>query len=231
MRILKLCGEIEVLSGLHIGASDDVMKIGGVSNSVIKDANTNNPYIPGSSIKGKMRSLLEWSFGIVHLGRTKDEEGKPFSSEYLKDPAFTKEDIKSNAENILKLFGDANSDEKRKNYGLTRLSFCDCEILEQKDIEKKTEAKYENVIDRTNGTAKHPRQTERVSKGVKFEYTITLKVFDNVKFDENVSIDNEKEFKEIVEKGLNLIESDYLGGNGTRGYGRVSFSNKNNWEE
>lgn len=221
MEIYKLNGELEVLTGLHIGAGDDVMKIGGVSNSVIKDANSNEPYIPGSSIKGKMRSLLEWHYGLVNIGRDDEDEGKPFSSKYLNHPSFPKDTILiQDAENILKLFGDANAEEDRPNYGITRLSFSDCEIVKNEAI-KNTESKYENVIDRTNGTAKHPRQTERVCKGVKFKYSISLKIFEQ---------DDEKKLKDIVKNGLELIENDYLGGNGTRGYGRVSFSNKDDWK-
>lgn len=220
MKIYKLDGELEVLTGLHIGAGDDIMKIGGVSNSVIKDINSNEPYVPGSSIKGKMRSLLEWYYGLVNIGRNEEDKGKPFSSKYLTHLSFPKdENLKKKAENIIKLFGDANAEENRTNYGITRLSFSDCEIVKNEDM-KSTESKYENVIDRTNGTAKYPRQTERVCKGVKFKYSITLKVFD----------EDEENLKIIVKNGLELIESDYLGGNGTRGYGRVSFSNKDEWK-
>ncbi|XPV70419.1 MAG: type III-A CRISPR-associated RAMP protein Csm3 [Halarcobacter sp.] len=225
MKILKLVGELEVLTGLHIGAGDDVMKIGGVSNSVIKDINTDKPYVPGSSIKGKMRSLLEWHFGLVNVGRDDKEKGKPFSSKYFSDVVFEKEGKKEKAVNLIKLFGDANSEEKRENYGVTRLSFSDCSLIEQKDIKNLTESKYENVIDRTNGTAKHPRQTERVCRGVKFNYIISLKIIEDKPFD-----DEQDKLKDIVKKGLELIEDDYLGGNGTRGYGRVSFSNKDKWE-
>ena len=78
-----------------------------------------------------------------------------------------------------------------------------------------SEAKFENVIDRKSGTAKHPRQTERVPVGVEFEYDIRIKVLDG---------DSEDELVDMVKKGLSLIEDDYLGGNGSRGYGRVKFT-------
>lgn len=68
MKIITLSGQIEILSGLHIGGGDDTMKIGGIDSGVIKDINTNKPYIPGSSIKGKMRSLLEWNNRLVVYG-------------------------------------------------------------------------------------------------------------------------------------------------------------------
>jgi len=78
-----------------------------------------------------------------------------------------------------------------------------------------SEAKYENVINRQKGTAEHPRQTERVPAGVKFDFDIRIKVLDEH--------DDETELVNMVKKGFELIESDYLGGNGSRGYGRVKF--------
>jgi len=212
MKILKLTGEVEVLTGLHIGGGDDTMRIGGIDNPVIKDVNTNEPYIPGSSLKGKMRSLLEWHFGLVGIS-----EGEPFSSEFLKDVKFKSENDKKNAQILLKVFGDKSGES-----GITRASFSDCKLTDDSKELETSEAKYENVIDRQKGTAKNPRQTERVPAGVNFKYDIRLKVLDE---------DNEEDFKNIIKQGLILIENDYLGGNGSRGYGRVEFSNKENWEE
>jgi len=65
MKIVSLKGQISLITGLHIGGGDDVMKIGGIDNQVIKDTLTNKPYIPGSSIKGKLRSLLEWDSKVA----------------------------------------------------------------------------------------------------------------------------------------------------------------------
>ena len=87
---------------------------------------------------------------------------------------------------------------------------------------KLSEAKYENVINRESATAEHPRQIERVPAGVKFDLVIRLKVFD----EKEPYNDNEDELKQMVESGLKLIENDYLGGSGSRGYGRVKFE----WE-
>jgi len=215
MKIVKLTGTVELLSGLHIGGGDDTMKIGGIDNGVIKDANSDNPYIPGSSLKGKMRTLLEWDAGVVGIG-----DGNPFNSKLLSDPIFADGTIKSNAETLLKLFGD-----KEGEFGITRISVGDCS-LSQKSKDKDmvlTEGKWENTIDRRTGTAKHgvgARQTERVPAGVKFDFDIRIKVLDG---------DNEEELKKMVEKGLDLIQIDYLGGNGSRGYGRVNFIDRK-WE-
>lgn len=204
MKIITLSGQIELLSGLHIGGGDDTMKIGGIDNQVVKDANSGKPYIPGSSLKGKMRSLLEWNNRLVGYG-----EGKPFSSENL---AKIPEPDKQAATNLLKIFGDSSS---KNMFGITRISVSDCKLIEQ-DGQKVTEAKYENVIDRKTGTAVHPRQTERVPSGVMFNFSIRVKVVEE-------DGDKESELKKMVEDGLKLIENDYLGGSGSRGYGRVRF--------
>ncbi|KIM06094.1 MAG: hypothetical protein KN64_00945 [Sulfurovum sp. AS07-7] len=221
MKIYTLSGQIELLSGLHIGGGDDTMKIGGIDNQVIKDINTNKPYIPGSSLKGKMRSLLEWHIGVVGISN-----GKPFSPKFLKDAVFSDKAKKTDAENLIKLFGASGED--AESFGITRISVGDCSLIDEGL--KTSEAKYENVINRKSGTAEHPRQTERVPAGVKFEYNIRLKIFDNN--NNNNNNNNEEEaLKDMVKKGLELIENDYLGGSGSRGYGRVSFSNKDKWEE
>jgi len=204
MKIVTLKGQIELISGLHIGGGDDTMKIGGIDNGVVKDINTNKPYIPGSSLKGKMRSLLEWHIGVVGIG-----DGNPFNSKLLDDVIFDDNTIKQNAETLLKLFGD-----KEGKFDITRISVGDCKLSSESKDMILSEAKYENVINRQSGTAEHPRQTERVPAGVKFDFDIRIKVLDE---------DNEKELIDMVKKGFELIESDYLGGNGSRGYGRVKF--------
>jgi CRISPR-associated protein Csm3 len=205
MKIVKLTGTVELLSGLHIGGGDDTMKIGGIDNGVIKDVNTDNPYIPGSSLKGKMRTLLEWDAGVVGIG-----DGNPFNSTLLTNPIFSNENIKRNAETLLKLFGD-----KEGKYGITRISVGDCRLSQESKDMVLSEAKYENVINRQKGTAEHPRQTERVPAGVKFDFDIRIKVLDDN--------DSEEALVAMVKKGFELIESDYLGGSGSRGYGRVKF--------
>jgi CRISPR-associated protein Csm3 len=208
MKIITLSGKIELLSGLHIGGGDDTMKIGGIDNGVIKNINTDKPYIPGSSLKGKMRSLLEWNIGVVGIG-----DGKPFGSNLLKDKIFDDASKKTAAETLLKLFGDSSSDHK---YGITRISVSDSALVNVKG-QITSEAKYENTINRQKGTAEHPRQTERVPAGVAFEFNIKIKILDG---------DNETELMNMVSKGLELIENDYLGGSGSRGYGRVQFIDK-----
>ena len=210
MKIIKLTGKIELLSGLHIGGGDDTMKIGGIDNQVIKDVNTDKPYIPGSSLKGKMRSLLEWDYGVVGIG-----DGNPFTSKLLNNAIFNDSTIKTKAKTLLKVFGD-----KEGEFGITRISVGDCYLSEDSKNLQLSEGKWENVINRQSGTAEHPRQTERVPAGVKFCFDIRVKVLDD---------DSEKELKQTIGRSLELIENDYLGGNGSRGYGRVRFIDKK-WE-
>ena len=225
MKIITLTGKIKLVSGLHIGGGDDTMRIGGIDNQVIKDANTGYPYIPGSSLKGKMRSLLEWHLGLVGIS-----EGEPFSPKFLKNAIFNDKQKFNNAITLLKLFGSSiiKADEKvikekgleKEFLGITRINVGDCYLTkdmiqkyENKEI-KLSEAKYENVIDRCSGTAKHPRQTERVPAGVEFDFDIRVKILPG---------DDKEAVLGMVKKGLELVESDYLGGNGSRGYGRVKF--------
>lgn len=202
---IKMEYAIEILTGLHIGGSSDNVEIGGVDNPVIKLLD-GKPYIPGSSLKGKIRCLLEQEKGAIEVG---------------------------NNDSINELFGIAD----RNNPKPSKIIFRDF-YLTEKSIDKLkksdylpmpyTENKSENSIDRVTGKAANPRQTERVPAGVTFQGEIILNVWDN---------DNEQEFKNMLNRGINLLENDYLGGNGSRGYGQVKFSElkitelseKNDW--
>lgn len=214
MKIITLTGQIKIITGLHIGGGDDTMKIGGIDNNVIKTANGNKPYIPGSSLKGKMRSLLEWHYGLVKI----QDNGKPFSHNKLDK---VDNNQKQDTENLIRLFGSGESG--NHEFGITRISVSDCKLSQdsldrhKQDQLKLTEAKFENTINRKTGTARDPRQTERVPAGVSFDFNIHIKVLDG---------DSKDQFKAMLEEGLNLIEQDYLGGSGSRGYGRVQFENR-----
>ena len=139
-------------TGLHIGAGDAEMHIGGIDNGVVKHPSTGVPYIPGSSIKGKMRSLLEWRSGAVQEG--------PLG---WRDFEETKLD---EVEAILKLFGVSGSEQ---------LSVEQAEKIGPTRLRPFTEVKSENVINRISGEARHPRQTERVPSGARFRFKATLK--------------------------------------------------------
>ena len=208
--ILEIKAKLELQTGLHIGAGDSEMHIGGIDNSVIKHPITQSPYIPGSSLKGKIRTLLEWRSGEVKKA--------PLSLDDLKE-AKNKEDVK----NILRLFGISgdvkNTDDIVKEIGVSRLAFWDCaldvdwEKAIRDDNQLLTEAKSENTIDRITSTAGNPRQTERVPAGAKFDFKLTLRQFE----------DDKPELLDLVLKGLKLLELDSLGGSGSRGYGKVKF--------
>lgn len=213
--IKTLTGQIELLTGLHIGGGDADMHIGGIDNPVIKHPVTQEPYIPGSSIKGKMRSLLEWELGVVS-----HTEGKPLGYKHLEK---LNEDQKEDAKVILKLFGGApdgkDNAEPVNEIGPTRLAFWDCPLDRQwiEEMNTKnlllTEAKMENSIDRIRGVAINPRQTERVPAGAKFKFRLTLREHKN-----------DGDLLKTILKGLRLIEISGLGGSGSRGYGKVQFN-------
>lgn len=211
--IQKLSGQIELLSGLHIGSGNTEIHIGGTDNPVIKNPITQQPYIPGSSIKGKMRSLLEW-----HLGVVAQTDGQPLSFKHL---GKIKGEDKAKAKDIIKLFGgapDSSNDEELINeIGPSRLAFWDCALCQDwvADMDKKnfllTETKMENMIDRIRGTAEHPRNTERVPATALFDFKLTLRIHDN------------EDLTQMLLIGLKLLEYTGLGGSGSRGYGKIAF--------
>ena len=207
--IVEIKAKLVLQTGLHIGAGDSEMHIGGIDNSVIKHPITQSPYIPGSSLKGKIRTLLEWRSGAVQSG--------PLT---LKDVSKNPEEVK----NILRLFGISgdtkNSEQEVAEIGVSRLAFWDCALNEawekaiRDDNQLLTEAKSENTIDRITSTAGNPRQTERVPAGAEFDFKLMLRQFKGDK----------PELLDLVLKGLKLLELDSLGGSGSRGYGKVKFT-------
>ncbi len=210
--ISEITGKIILRSGLHIGAGDTEMRIGGTDNSVVKHPHTNEPFIPGSSFKGKVRSLLEMRSGLMALTK-----GKPINCGVLKSISG---DERAEAVKILKLFGTSGADgAEAEEIGPTRSSFADCPLnqdCKQQLIAENvplTEVKSENSIDRIKGVADNPRFTERVPAGVVFDFSITLK-----------QMDGDEDLTSLLFEGLRLLELDALGGSGSRGYGRVEFS-------
>lgn len=212
--IREIKGRIILKTGLHIGSADLEMHIGGTDSQVIKHPYTLEPYIPGSSLKGKVRSLLELESGLMIFTM-----GNVVSAKVLKDKV-KDEQLKKKGEIILKIFGSSGADvEDETIFGPTRASFADCYLNEdwKKEAEEKnwsyTEIKPENVINRISGTAEHPRTIERVPAGAKFDLLITFKIFEE---------DDPSLFDTLL-KGLKLLEMDALGGNTSRGYGKISI--------
>jgi len=216
--IRKIEGKIILQTGLHIGSANLEMHIGGTDNQVIKHPHTMEPYIPGSSLKGKVRSLLELESGLMPY--TKGDVITPKIIAEIND-----EKLKEKAIAILKIFGSGAGEvaEEENTYGPSRASFADCYLNDQwkkEALEKNlplTEIKPENVIDRIKGTAKNPRTTERVPAGAQFDLLITFKILEE---------DDEKLFETLL-KGLKLLEMDALGGSTSRGYGRIKIEFKN----
>jgi len=212
LTIKEIKGKITLKSGLHIGAGDMEMKIGGTDNPVIKHPHTLEPFIPGSSLKGKVRSLLEMKSGLMEKSG-----GKPLSPSDLKK---CNDEEKKDGEKILRLFGSSGAadDEDLAKLGPTRVSFADAFLNE--DWKKKAtenqwsliEVKSENSIHRIKGTAESPRFIERVPSGVEFDFCVTLKI-----------MENDEELEDFLIDGLSLLQMDTLGGSGSRGYGKIEF--------
>lgn len=215
-KIHKITAKLKCVTGLHIGGGDAEMHIGGVDNQIIRNPVDGKPYIPGSSLKGKIRSLMEWRTGVV--------TGEPLGMQDLDHATELGEENAKPVQEVIKLFGVGGNvqpdDDKMKKIGSARLSFWDCPINEdwEKSIQDKdlllVEIKTENAIDRIGGTAKNPRQTERVPAGAIFDFNLTVR---------ELNLDEEEELIDGVLKGLKLLEMDALGGSGSRGYGKVKF--------
>ncbi len=211
VKIKEISGKIILESGLHIGSGDTEMHIGGTDNPVATHPHTREPYIPGSSLKGKIRSLLEIRSGL--MGKT---GGKPVSG---KDLAGIKGEKREEALKILRLFGASGADSDHMiEIGPTRASFADCP-LSRESVEMArsnnwslTEVKSENTIDRIKGIASNPRFFERVPSGSTFDFKITQR-----------EMEGDEDLLDFLFAGMKLLELDALGGSGSRGYGRVRF--------
>lgn len=216
MKMIKICqynGTILLKSGLHIGSGCMEMHIGGTDNPVIVHPHTRDPYIPGSSLKGKCRSLLEMESGYMRVTK-----GQPLSPKYLNEGD---EEMQRKGALILKFFGFGGSEQDNGGaFGPTRVSFSDCYLnpeWKKKAAENRwqlTEVKSENSINRVTGVAQNPRFFERVPEGTLFDFSVSFKVLEQ---------GEEQLFEELLFKALKLLEMDALGGCGSRGYGRVSF--------
>lgn len=209
---IKINTSITLITGLHIGGNSENVEIGGIDNPVIKLASKGDvPYIPGSSLKGKMRCLLEQASGAPKVG---------LDAKVNNLFGITESKVNNTTNQPSKIIvRDAMlSDDSKK-------MLLDCDNLDM----PYTENKFENVIDRVKGIAQHPRQTERVPAGAEFNAEFIINVWDD---------DKEEELMALFEKGIHLLENDYLGGSGSRGYGQIKFgemkrtelSDANNWK-
>jgi CRISPR-associated protein Csm3 len=193
-KIIIQC-KLTVHTGMHIGGSSAYSSIGAVDTPVIRDALIGEPMLPGSSLKGKMRTLL---------------------AKAIKNDFITQE-CADDPEELKRLFGSAGDSRRGENPKAARLQFTDAFLLNADMLKERggmTEVKFENTISRLTSIA-NPRQIERVVRGAEFGIKM---VYDMEKPQEI-----EEDFENIA-KGLKLLSMDYLGGHGSRGYGKVSFS-------
>ncbi len=214
-------GEIKLKTGMRIGGSTEGLKIGGVDLNVITDP-WGKPYIPGSSLKGKMRSLNEKKEAAARTDfwNKKDREGNIVGHECKNDNEY------KNC-SVCKIWGILGNTEF-KEPTLTRIIVCDTYLDEASITEEMrenlelqwTEIKFETAINRITGTALGGslRQAERVPAGAKFKDDGGLIIY-------NVFEESDKDLLKKVFVAMELLENDYLGGMGSRGYGRITFQN------
>lgn len=190
-------GEIKLITGLHIGGTNAALNIGGPDKFVIRNPINKLPYIPGSSLKGKMRALIELAYGEA-------ENGQP---------------TKRLGTRAGELFGIA-ADTKDNNCHPSRLIVRDAELCNPEELVDTdllyTESKTEVSIDRITSKA-NPRTFERVPAGAKFAYQMVLNVYEG---------EDEQKLRETLAKAKRLLENDYVGGQGSRGYGQIKFVNE-----
>lgn len=219
---LILEGEMHCETGLHVGAGKGSLEIGGADNPVVKDAH-GRPYVPGSTLRGRIRALLEQATGmaipseLVFISKRKGQEVRIHQSDRPDDE-------------ICVLFGRSpgrmekvgGGDIDSNNATPSRLSVFDAPLVpdsitaqmrETLDDEL-TEVKSENAIDRITSQA-NPRTLERVPAGARFKIRMVL----------DLMCPEDATLPGLVMQGLRLLEDDALGGGGSRGSGRVSFDN------
>ena len=215
-KYITISGIIKCKTGLRIGGSKEDIDIGGLDNPILRDPVDKMPYIPGSSLKGKMRSVLEYKYDRVgwHIDRNSGELRQDKNSG---QPCGCGEDLDKCP--VCKIFGPHKN--TRHKLGPTRIIVRDAIITDesQSELEKLAheglqyaEVKIENTINRATNTAGDPRQMERVPKNTEFDLNISLRVFRN---------DDDKTMVKYIQEALTLLQKDYLGGSGTRGYGWV----------
>jgi len=221
---IELAGELECMTGLHIGAAKENMEIGALDSPVIRDPLTQEPYIPGSSLKGKLRSLLEKANPGLLPKRQGGTKNNPVYRHECDGWDF--DDISKGAYNcpVCRLFGSTGQGDDGNNFP-ARLKVRDIKLTtESKEKLSEidtgllfTEWKFENSIDRVTSAA-NPRNLERVPKGAIFEFSFVYDVEDTETL--NADLDN-------LKLAIGLLHDDSLGGHGSRGYGQVKMKFNN----
>lgn len=188
-------GRIKLVTGLHIGGTNAALNIGGPDNFVVRNPLNNIPYIPGSSLKGKMRALVE-----IYNGETNN--GKPSN------------DANSKAGGLFGVSSDSeNSRPSRLIVRDAELDISNEEMFTNTDLPY-TESKTEVTIDRITAIS-NLRTFERVPAGAQFKLNMVLNIFEG---------EDESGLKDTLKQAISLLQDDYLGGHGSRGYGQVEIS-------
>ena len=218
--------DILAQTGLHIGGSDSGIEIGGVDKTVIRDPLTNRPYIPGSSLKGKMRSLLEKYHGLRQNQRIGQQSFiHSCGAEYKGDELKTKgrdDYLKCDVCQVFGVPGERDFSTPTRlvvrDTHLTNGSADDLNNTGRTDLPY-TEVKTEVSIDRITSAA-NPRQMERVPAGAVFgRAELVFSIYHGTDCDAAKDV---QRLKTLFE-GMKLLEDDYLGGLGTRGSGKVKL--------
>lgn len=205
---IKITGDMRVVTGMHIGASKETVKIGGIDSPVVRDPLTDLPYIPGSSLKGKLRSLSE-----------KALEKELFT--ISRNPDINVHVCTDNHCEICRLFGSSRKDDDTKDQKNipSRLIVRDMHLSNEDELSNietglpYTEWKFENSIDRISSAA-NPRQIERVPAGAKFKFELVYDAEEEAELRDDIT---------RIQIAFKLLEQDALGGHGSRGYGKVEF--------
>lgn len=217
-----LSADLHCETGLHIGAGKGSLEIGGADNPVVKDA-FGLPYIPGSSLRGKLRSLLENAWGLttaselVYVSKRRGQEVRIHQSDRPDDEICLL--FGRNPGRMERVEGEAL---ESKIASPARLTVYDAPLdpesitaqMRENLDDEITEVKSENAIDRITSQA-NPRTLERVPAGARFRIRMVL----------DILCDEDKALAPRLLEGLRLLEDDALGGGGSRGSGRVRFSN------
>jgi len=217
-KYITIQGKLICKTGLRIGGSKEELEIGGLDNPIIRDPVDKLPYIPGSSIKGKLRSQLEYKYDRVGWHWERHREGREVKRE-LKQSGGEPCGCGDKECPVCTIFGAHKNTEHKlgpsrlivRDAFLTNDSQKKLEPLREEGLEY-AEVKTENIIDRLSGTAKEPRPMERVPKGTEFNLNLSVRVFEG---------DDEEKMVGYIKEALELLQEDYLGGSGTRGYGWV----------
>lgn len=205
---------IKAVTGLHIGGTESGIEIGGVDKTVIRDPLTNRPYIPGSSLKGKVRSLLEKYKGL--------RQNQRIGQGYIHSCDDGKEYLQCDVCQVFGVPGERDFATPTRlvvrDVMMTDDSAQALEVSGRTDLPY-TEVKTEVSIDRVTSAA-NPRQMERVPAGTVFgPAELVYSLYDG----DGCDVRNDIERLRTLVEGLQLLEDDYLGGLGSRGSGKVKL--------